>query len=425
LTLHLGVHTGPIVIGHTTGAAPLPYTAGDTTVLAMQLAQDTVPGTIALSDTTAQLVAHTVRVEALGPGQRPSGTLPISVYHVLGVAPQRSPMAPHGERVLTPFVGREVELAALHTLLAQVEQGRGQVVGLVGEPGIGKSRLLYEFRRSVQGRPVTYLTGRCVSYGSTTPYLPILDLVHQHWGITETDAPESIRAKIHRGLLDADMTPDTCAPGLCQFLDVHDDTTVARLSPEAFKRQLHAALQQISLHGSRQQLMVCEIEDLHWIDPSSEDYLTAFTGRLPGAAILLLLTYRPGYRPPSLDKSYATQMVLQPLSPQASQRTVQSLLHPRPEADALLPVILAKANGNPFFLEELARVAVTHEAPQSRWAVPDTIQAVLAARIDQLSAVEKRVLQTAAVLGVEVPIPLLQAVTTLPETDLQPCLDAL
>jgi class 3 adenylate cyclase/DNA-binding winged helix-turn-helix (wHTH) protein len=141
-TLHLGAHTGLMVISHTGGAALLPYTAGDTTTLAIRLTQHTVPGTIALSETTAQLVGRTVRVEALGPGQTISGTPSVPGYHVLGVAPRRSPMLPRGERMLTPFVGREQELTALHTLLAQVEQGRGQVVGLVGEPGIGKSRLL-------------------------------------------------------------------------------------------------------------------------------------------------------------------------------------------------------------------------------------------------------------------------------------------
>lgn len=368
LTLHLGVHTGLMVIGEPGGVALPLYTAGgDTATLAARLAQGTVPGSIALSAATARLVAQTVHLEALRPEQTTSsGALPVPAYRVLGAVPQGALLARRENRVLTPFGGRERELTTLHQLLAQVEQGRGQVVGLVGEQGIGKSRLLYEFRRSIAGHRVTYLTGRCVSYGSTTPYLPIVDLVRHSCGITETDAPESIRAKLQQSLHEVGTAPDTWTAGLCQLLGVHDDTTtVARLSPEAFKRHVHEALQQLSLHGSRQQPLVCAIEDLHWIDPSSEEYLTALVERLPGAALLLLVTYRPGYRPPWIDRSYATQMALQPLAPEVSQRTLARLLQPHPDAAALLPVILAKAKGNPFFLEELARAAVAHETTPS------------------------------------------------------------
>ncbi len=226
LTLHLGVHTGPMVISHAAGVGLLPYAAGDTATLARRLAQSSAPGSIVLSDTTAQLVVPTVHVEALGPGHLPADTRPITVYHVLGMAPQRAPMARRGDRVLTPFVGREAELATLHALLAQVEQGRGQMVNVVGEPGLGKSRLLYEFRRSLAARPVTYHTGRCVSYGRTTPYLPIIDLLRLHCAITETDAPETIRAKLDQGLQAEEMAPETWAASLCQLLGVSDNALI-------------------------------------------------------------------------------------------------------------------------------------------------------------------------------------------------------
>ncbi len=181
----------------------------------------------------------------------------------------------------------------------------------------------------------------------------------------------------------------------------------------------------MTLHGSQCQPLVCEIEDLHWIDPSSEAYLSTLARRLSGAAILLLCTFRPGYRPPWMDSASATQIALQPLAPHTSQQTVRTLLQTHPEATTMAPLIVAKAHGNPFFLEELARAAVAQEATPAQWAVPDTIQAVLAARLDQLPALEKRVVQTAALLGADIPVPLLQAVTSLSETDLQACLDHL
>jgi predicted ATPase len=313
-------------------------------------------------------------------------------------------------------VGRERELATLHALLAQVETGRGQVIGVVGEPGIGKSRLIYEFRHNLEGKRLTYLTGRCLSYGSTTPYLPVLDVLRHNCGITDTDRPEDITAKVHRSLQEVDMAPAEWAPVLLPLFGVQEDThRSAALSSAARKVRTLTAVTQMCLNGSRPQPLILEIEDLHWIDASSDECLTTLIERMAGAALLILVTYRPGYRPIWVDKSYATQVSLQPLTQQDSLRVVQAALPTAVQTTPLVPQLLAKAEGNPFFLEELARTVSEQGADALPTTVPDTVQAVLTARIDRLPVTAKRLLQAAAVIGKDVALPLLQAVTEVSE----------
>src|SRR5215470_3489956 len=294
-------------------------------------------------------------------------------------------------------------MATLQALLAQVDTGRGQVVGVVGEPGIGKSRLLYEFRQSLEGQRLTYLSGRCLSYGSTTPYLPVLEVLRHNCGITETNGPEDITAKVHRAFQEVDMAPDEWAPVLLPLLGVPEETdAVAALSPEMRKARILTVLTQMCLHGSRLRPLILEIEDLHWIDASSQEYLTALVERMAGAALLVLVTYRPGYRPPWVAKSYVTQVSLQPLTQSDSLRVVQAVLPAAVQAAPLVPQLLAKAERNPFFLEELARTVAEQGADTPAHTVPDTVQAVLLARIDRLPVTAKRLLQAAAVIGKDV-----------------------
>ena len=206
--------------------------------------------------------------------------------------------------------------------------GHGQVVGIGGEAGIGKSRLLFEFRQSLAGERVTYLGGRCLSYGSAIPYLPVLDMFRHNCGITEADSPRGDRRESPLGLLQqVGMDPEEWAPYLLHLLGVKEGTErLAPLTPEAIKSRTFEALRQMSLIGSRQRPTVFAVEDLHWIDKTSEECFTSLVEGLGGARILFLLTYRPGYRPPWMDKSYATQMALQPLSPQDSLSVVHSVL---------------------------------------------------------------------------------------------------
>jgi len=347
-------------------------------------------------------------------------------YRLNGVERRRIPRGQPQGRVLSPFVGREREMATLHALLAQVEAGRGQVVGVVGEAGIGKSRLISEFCYSLQGRALTYLTGRFFSYGSATPYLPLLDLLRHNCGITEADGPEDIMAKVHHSLQEVGMPPETWAPVFLSLLGVQEGMhQLAALSPEARKARILTACTQLCLNGSRQRPLVLEIEDLHWIDASSEECLMALVERMAGVPLLLLVTSRQGYQPPWMDKSYATQLALTPLDPQGSRRVVQAIHGTLSLSEPTLEAIVARANGNPLFLEELAHTVVEGATSSRQSVLPTTLQAVLAARIDRLGPEAKRLLQVAAVIGKHIPLPLLQAVVEMPAEVLQRHLDHL
>jgi predicted ATPase len=330
-------------------------------------------------------------------------------------------------------VGRTQELALLHARLAQAVDGQGQVIGIVGEPGMGKSRLLAEWRQQLRAHGVTYLEGHCLSYGNATPYLPVLDLLRVHCGITPADGADAITAKVGERLQAVGLAPDTAAPALLHLLGVAAATAqVAGSSPETLKAHTFATLRQLWLKSSQQHPLILAVEDLHWSDPTSEEFLASLVERIPSTALLFLGTYRPGYRPAWLEKSYATQLTVPPLSAQDSVQVVQAVLQRETVPPPLAEALLARAQGNPFFLEELAQTlveqGVVQGEPTSRsplpWPslaalqLPPTVQAVLAARIDGLSREDKHLLQCAAVIGTDVPVPLLQAIAELPEAAL-------
>jgi predicted ATPase/class 3 adenylate cyclase len=416
LTACLGVHTGPVVVGPLQGDAQRLYTAvGATTSLATRLQHLAATGTVVLSDTTYQLVRHEVQSEAVGSIVGTETAAAMAVYMVRGLTRRRAGVVGRGARSLSRFVGRAQELAVLHERLAYAAQGQGQVVGLIGEPGMGKSRLLYEFAQSLSGRAVTYREGHCFAYGSAMPYLPVRDLLRQSCGMREADGPEEITRKVHAYLQKAGVISTEEASLLLQLLDVPVQTaSIAQLSPQAQRSRTFALLWQVFLHDSWRQTLVLAVENAHWIDAASEEWLATLVERLPHAAMLLLVTYRPGYRPPWLEQSVVTQVALPRLLPHESLTVVQSVAQMRPVPDHLAQAIVAKASGNPFFLEELAWAVREGEDRHAAVPVADTVQAVLAARIDRLPPAEKHLLQAAAVIGPEVSVPLLQAITAVP-----------
>jgi class 3 adenylate cyclase/tetratricopeptide (TPR) repeat protein len=417
LAVCIGLHTGLVVVGGLGDDGGKLFTAvGPTMQIAIQLQQLAAPGTILLSEALRRLLAGYVNVEPFRSPPTTDQTASPPAYTLIGLAPRRSPVAEGAERALRRFVGRQRELVALHALLTQAEGGQGQVVGVVGEAGLGKSRLLEEFRLRLQGQAVTYLEGRCLAYGQQMPYLPVLEFLRQQCGIAEAGAPATISMKVRSTLQEVGMDPEAGAPWLLQLLGVPLETEPSTMpSPETIRLRTFATLQQLSLHASRQRPLILVVEDLHWIDATSEAWLVSLVDRMANAPILLLTTYRPGYRPCWMDKSYATQIALPRLTPQESQYVVQAVLHTAPLADAVLQEILEKGAGNPFFLEELARAAVESGAHGPTLVVPDTVQAVLAARVDRLTPEAKQLLQTAAVIGIDVPGAPLQAIMGWPE----------
>ena len=338
---------------------------------------------------------------------------PLMAYIVQGLE------APTGARMWSPFVGRQRELAVLDDLLARALAGQGQVVGLIGEPGMGKSRLLAEFRKWLPERPVMILEGHCRAYERFLPYGPVCDLLRHQCGLSTTPGPDVVTTRVAQLLREIGLVPEDSAPYLLQLLG--NSVTVeplAPLSPEAIKEHTFATLRQLHLRSSQQQPLLLVVENLHWIDPTSEAYLASLVEQLAGVPLLLLTTYRPGYRPLWMDKSYATQLTLPPLTPQESATIVRAMLRPEQHTEALVQRVLARAEGNPLFLEELAHAVQEQDSLAADIPVPETIQAVLAARIDRLPPETKHLLHTAAVIGTEVPLPLLMTIAELPGTEL-------
>src|SRR5262245_46356170 len=283
-----------------------------------------------------------------------------AAYHLVGH--ERSGFEVGGV-ALSRFVGRQRELAMLHELLTRVEEGRGQVVGILSEPGVGKSRLLHEFRQSLEPGRVRYFEGTCLSYGSTIPYLPIIKIVRRSLGVLETDPTDVIAAKVQTGLQALGMDPGGSAPYLLRLLGTEETVGAVGPSPEAIKAikaRTMDVLREMGIAGSRQRPIVLAVEDLQWIDRTSEETLASLGASLAGSPVMLITTYRPGYRPPWLGRSYASQIGLDRLSPADSLEVVDSVVPEQEFAPGLAQMIVARAEGVPFFLEELARAVADH-----------------------------------------------------------------
>ena len=421
VALRLGLHTGPVVVGPLVHDPQLPYTAvGDTLHVATRLQQQAAPDTILVSAATYRLVQDEVHGEAWEALTPEIPSTQVGVYAICGLRRRRAGVPRCDARPLSRFVGRTQELALLHARLAQAIGGQGQVIGIAGEPGIGKSRLLVEFARGLDGQPVTYCEGHCLAYGSATPYLPVRDLLRQLWTLPDAALAPAVTATVHQRLREAGIASEAEALLLLQLLDVPVDLApLAALSPEMRKAQTFALLRHLLRHASQRQPLLLAVENLHWSDPTSEEWLASLVEQLGDMPVLLLVTYRPGYQPPWLRHSAATQMALPRLSPRDSLVVLQSVPQAVQLPASLQQAIVAKAAGNPFFVEELTWAAVAHGNHAGPLPLPDTIEAVLAARLDRLPPEAKRLVQIAAVIGPEVPVPLLQTIAELSEEALQ------
>jgi len=352
LPVRIGVHTGPVVFGPVADKLPMDYTViGDTANVAARLQEAAEPGTILISEATRVLSQGYTRVEPVGPLTFKGKAEPFAGYRLLDVSHRRSGLRESSSPRTASFVNRESELTILNNILRQVENGRGQAVGLVGEPGIGKSRLVAELRSQLAAGRVTWVEGRCLSYGTGIPYLLALDLLRSNCRIADTDIPDVITEKVRSGLREVGMDPDEDGPVLLHLLEIKDtDGSPVLSNPEAIKSKAFETLRQLSIKGSLRRPLVLVLEDLHWVDKVSEEFIGFLAENVRDARILLLATYRPGYRPPWIDKSYAGQTPLQPLSRDDSIQMVRSVLRAEHLIDLITQEIVAKADGNPFFL---------------------------------------------------------------------------
>ncbi len=371
------------------------------------VARDQARPGIFVTEATAPFLQRRFDLAAVTPG----------LYRLVG-SERAAPGTGVGGR-LAAFVGRHQELQFLAGRFAAVARGHGEVVGISGAAGLGKSRLLLEFRQQLKGTPATFLGGHCVSHGSAIAYLPVLEVVRGALGISENDRPDQAEGEIRAGLGELGL-PAEATPLLMHVLGLREgEGAVAALGPEAAKARTFEAIRGVLLGLSRRQPVVVTIEDLHWIDRTSEDLLASLADVVAGAPVLLVTTYRPGYQPAWMGRSYATQIALQPLAPDEGAQVVRSLLAEDVVEDAVVQLILERAEGNPFFLEELVREVRERGGGMPSPTVPETVEAVLLARLDRLPFADRELLQAAAVIGRTVPTFLLWAVSNLSEEDLR------
>jgi class 3 adenylate cyclase/tetratricopeptide (TPR) repeat protein len=421
LAVRIGLHVGCVVVGGLGDHPQELFTAvGEPFHLAMRLQQQAAPWTILLSAATAALVETEVEVVPCEPLIVDGQPMPVPVCTLQGIMGQHAGVAGHGLRARSPFVGRQRELALLYDRLEAVRAGHGQVLSLVGPPGIGKTRLLTEFGRRLAPDRATWCVGKCLAYGQARPYLPLRAIVQYMCAIAEGDSPEARTAAVRIRLAALGGAAEDAIAVLLQLLDLPVDPEIqARLMPEARQTQTFTLLWHLLRQAAQPRPLVLAVENLHWIDPTSEAWLAFLIERLTGTALLLLLTQRPGYQPPWGTHAAVTQLALPPLRPEDSNVVLQAVPGTAQLPTALRQRLIARGAGNPFFVEELAWHAVAHGGVLTPMAVPETVHAVLAARIDQLPPEEKTLLQTAAVVGPEVPVPLVQALVEFPEDTLQ------
>jgi tetratricopeptide (TPR) repeat protein len=396
VALRIGVNTGFVIIGKVGNDRSMDFTAvGDTTNVAARLQQGASPGDILISAATHRFAPNVVDLESVGDLQLKGKRDVVTAYKV--IRPRRPKLQPTTEPVASQLVGRDKELAGLHAALDDVETGQGQIVGLVGDPGMGKTRLLREFARTLIPHRATYLEGRCLPYGTGAPYFLIADLLRNNIGLEESDSPEATAEKLSRALSEVGLNVGQDSPYLLRLMGLDGGAQLPNATPEGFKHRVFGVLSQLAMRGSLRRTLILALEDLHWVDRASSEFLVTFSERMAGARILLIGTYRPGYSPPWSTKSYATQISLRPLTAIESNTVVEQF---RPEiADHEVLVVINKSEGNPFFIEELVRHIADRE--RAGTSVPHTIHDVITARIDRLTPAAKRVLLAASVLGRE------------------------
>jgi class 3 adenylate cyclase/tetratricopeptide (TPR) repeat protein len=409
-----GLNTGLVVVGSIGSDLRMDYTAvGDTTNVAARLQQVADPGRIVISAATRRLAEGYFHTRPLGDRALKGKAQPVPAFEVISARDARTRLDVEAERGLTRFTGREGELRLLAECFAKVRAGHGQMVFLVGEPGIGKSRLLHEFRRRL-GEDATWLEGHAISFGRNIAFHPLLDLLKRNFRIQEGDSEATIAGKIEHGLLrlGEDLRPSL--PYLRYLLAIDPgDPAVLTMDPKRRRAEVFGAVRRLMLRAAevRPQVVVCE--DLHWMDRATEEYLLFAADSIPTSRVLCILTYRPGYAQPFGEHTYHTRIALDALSPEESRRMVGAMLAVDGLPDELARLIAGKAEGNPFFVEEVVKAlqevgAIRRAGDRYVLArrldeilVPDTIQDVISARIDRLAEAPKKTLQLASVIGRE------------------------
>jgi class 3 adenylate cyclase/predicted ATPase len=423
IQIRVGLNSGEVVVRSIGNDLKMDYTAvGQTTHLAARMEQMAKPGSIMMTADVLRLAEGYVQVNSLGPAAVKGMSDPIEVFEVTAVGPARTRFQATASRGLTRFVGRDTETEQLCKCLEKARTGHGQIIAVVGEPGVGKSRLFHEFVHSHRAEGCLVVESGSVSYGKATPYLPVIDLLKAYFKIHDRDNRRDIREKITGKLLTLDKTLESALPAFLSLLDVTvEDQQWHDLDPRQRRQRILEAIKRLLLRESQLQPLVIVIEDLHWIDSETQGVLDGLIDSLPTARILLLVNYRPEYRHNWSGKTFYTQLRLDALPQESAEELLNGLLGTDVSVQPLRGLLITRTEGNPFFLEESVQSLVetkvlvgergNYRLRKGRESiqVPATVQAVLAARIDRLSSEDKRLLQSAAVIGKDVPFVLLQA----------------
>ena len=427
--MRIGLNSGNVVVGSIGDDLRMDYTAiGDTTNLASRMEGMAKPGRSMVSENTYTLARDFFEFKPLGKVQVKGKKEALESYELIEPSKVETRIEASAARGLSKFVGRGREMAALKETFEKTRSVSGQVIGVVGEAGVGKSRLLIEFRSILPKGNYTYLEGRCLHYGGSTAYLPVLDILRSYFDIKEGDRQFAIKEKIEEKVRQLDEKLMNILPPFQEILSLPvDDGAYLKVAPVEKKRRTFEAIRDLFVRVSETQPLVLAVEDLHWIDKTSEEFLNYLIDWLANTNILLILLYRPEYTHQWGSKSHYSKIGVDQLSTGSSADLVEAILEGGDVVPELRELILGKAGGNPLFVEELIQSLLENGSIQrkgheyvlirriSEIEVPDTLQAIIAARIDRIEENLKRLMQVASVIGREFAFRILRTIMGIGE----------
>jgi len=455
LQIGIGMNSGEVVVRSIGNDLNIDYSAlGHTTHLAARMEELAGPAGALLSANTLRQVEGFIQVKALGAVQAKGISQPVEAYELIGATSARTRVQAAVARGLTPFVGRKTEIEIFNRLVERSAGGRGQILAMTGDPGMGKSRLVHEFARHLLPPGWLVIEAASVSYGKATPYFPLIEMLRRYFQIEDGESNEHIQERVVMRILELDPVLKDALPPILSLLGVLPDEgnppraddhhwlprlrdfvdaikRFCTMEPQQRRRYTLDAAKRVLIRESQRQPLLAIFEDLHWVDNETQAFLDGLADSLPMARILLLVNYRPGYVPTWNDKSYYTQLRVDPLRDTSAEELLQHLLGADKELAPLKELLIRRTEGNPFFAEESVRSLVeTGVLVGAKGAyhpglkvdgirIPSTVQNVVADRIDRLPIEEKHLLQTAAVIGIIVPVTLLKTVAEIPDEDLR------
>jgi class 3 adenylate cyclase/tetratricopeptide (TPR) repeat protein len=452
LQIGIGLNSGEVVVRSIDNDLNIDYSAlGHTTHLAARMQELANGGAILMTAATLREVEGFVEVKTLGAVRVKGVSRPVDAYELADATSARTRLHAAASRGLTQFVGRKTEIETFQKVMERSASGRGQIFSMVGEPGMGKSRLVYEFIHSHVPLDWLVLEAPSVSYGKATPYFPVIELLRRYFEISGGDSAEIVQEKIVDQVLKLDgMLNDAIPPILAllgvlpdkedclashesngRWLDVIDAIKKFNdMEPQQRRRETLESLKRLMIRESQKQPLSLVFEDLHWIDNETQAFLDNLVESLPTARMLLLINYRPGYSHNWADKTYYTQLRVDPLPSTGAEELLQHLMGNNQGLAPLKELLIKRTEGNPFFVEESVRslaetgILVGDKGDYGPGLaldsirIPRSVQSVVADRIDRLTMAQKHLLQTAAVIGVVVPFRLLRSVAELPDDEL-------